>query len=343
MAKKKLQDYIDRAGALEITLGGKETIAQLKDLIQKDMESLDTWDGDHFENKAAAPAEEPPKTKDDDGNKDSNHSADETPEDGAGEESGGEAPAENEEGDASSDSGAAESEGNDKNDVDDEELQAKVDDAVDHMNKPNLVKLAEELNVKKTGTVANIVERLAAIETDDMALAIDALDLWPEEEAEISEETAAARAERELIAKREKVQEEGIEAAMKMVNYFQACDDLEGALDLVVLSMDLWPKSSELSSRRKTLMTLIDDRDTAKTAYELEQSQAKLEKKNKDLMKSRGRAAKEITNDQCVDAVNAAITVIRDRARQQHLKGKASVRYRSAAQILTRVVGLNLR
>ena len=63
MAKKKRDDYIARCTELEIPINAeKATIPEMKELIQKEMQSLDTWDGDHFIDKAKEPEE--PKGED---------------------------------------------------------------------------------------------------------------------------------------------------------------------------------------------------------------------------------------------------------------------------------------
>ncbi len=312
MAKYTKPDYIKRAIALEIDQTGDETIGDLKTLIQSEMESLDTWDGDHFTDKAEEPAAEEETNAEQD------------------EQTDTEATEETQEGEEAE---AAE-EAEELTEEQLEELKNTNTAAVEDANAKERKALCVALDIERGGKTAVLAERLLGYEDHDaqqLAAALKAAGLGVEEH---SAEAEKSRALRERRNKLEELKEEGVDALISSMRLLIAIEQFEDALGIAQIGKELWPKNTDLADRKKSIETQIKVRDAAASAHELKVQQEKLEKKNK----KRGRKAKVSTIQDCVDACNELIVVTKATEKALALDGKANRRLLYAQTILGRLL-----
>ena len=250
-----------RCQALEIDITGKEDAKELQELIQAEMESLDVWDGDLFNNKAADESE-PEKEE--------------------------ETPSEDEKGEEEEEKTPEDDDPEEKEDGEEEDPEeasavrpeAEIIEAVDALNDKQLNDVCDVLEVKKDGDLDTKRARILDSTDEAVCETLDDLALWPTEAKEGEDGTDEDG----------EIDDDKVKAAIAATDYYQRkelCDELGFAkggksaaiakrlikdgdmskLAAAITKLELWPSeespeaaaSSEARKHREILDALKEE------------------------------------------------------------------------------------
>ncbi len=363
MADPKKSDYQNRATALELDYVEKTTVDDLKTLIEEEMTNLGTWDGDHFNDKAA---EETTDESTDGEEGEDKTEVEYTLADGETIESllvdedddsirelveklTIEVDVTDEENAEEWRTNAIEALlGHDENIVAEAMLvlgmmdrdyeEDQLEEVLIATKAGDLGDVCAELELVKSGNKQAKIDRILESEPDAIFDALVDLSLWPipEEEAPAEEGTPT------LKDKISDLEKEGVPAVIQLVNYFQQIDSFDEARDIIDMGIAKYPGSSVLKNRKKTLDTIITEHEAALGAYELDKRQKALEAKHAK-KRSGKKEGREITEQDIIDGTNEMIIDLGKLVALKRSQGKGTTRYQAAQATLRRLIQNNYR